>query len=178
VRLIRFAAGLLAVAAVVALTPSAALAHSALLGTDPADGAVVTAPIGEVVLTFNEVVHQQFSTIAVTGPGGATYNNGSLHVIDTKVHQPVWPLHSGTYRVAWRVISADGHPVSGEFGFQVTLPPSLEPTADPPTPVPQDPQAGSGQAVWVWWLAGGILFVTLAVVLVLVGRRRVTHDDE
>jgi methionine-rich copper-binding protein CopC len=177
VRVIRFAAGLLAIAAVVLLTPSAAWAHSALLGTDPADGTVVTAPIGEVVLTFNEVVHQQFSTIVVTGPGGATYSNGPLQVIDTKAHQPVWPLHSGTYRVAWRVISADGHPVTGEFGFQVALPPSLEPTVDPPFPAGQDSPPGGGSAGWVWLVAAGVLMAVLAVVLVLVGRRRVTRDE-
>ncbi|HEY7225178.1 MAG TPA: copper resistance CopC family protein [Micromonosporaceae bacterium] len=173
----RLAAGLVVAVAVVVLTPAQALAHSALLGTDPADGAVVTAPIGEVVLTFNELVHQQFSTIVVTGPGGASYGDGPLQVIDTKVHQPVWPLHSGTYRVAWRVISADGHPVSGEFGFQVTLPPSLEPTADPPSPAPAGPARGSGVGVWVWWLAGGVLAAVVGVALLVVGRRRVTDGE-
>jgi len=151
---------------------SAAWAHSTLLGTSPGDGEVVTTPIGEVVLTFNELVHQKFSTVVVTGPDGASYGNGSLQVIDAKVHQPVWPLHSGAYRVAWRVISADGHPVSGEFGFQVTLPPSLEPTADPPSPQAAPAAGGGGGGGTVWLAAAAVPIVALVVGLVLIGRRR------
>jgi copper resistance protein C len=162
------AAGILAVL----VAPAAPVwAHSALLSTSPAEGAVLTAPIGEVALTFNEVVKQRFSTIVVNGPNDGAYSNGSLQVIDTVAHQPVWPLHSGAYRVAWRIISADGHPVSGEFSFQVALPPGLEPTADPP-PVAQDrASAGSTSGGW-WWLAVGVVAVGVVLGLVFLGRGR------
>jgi len=29
------------------------------------------------------------------------------------------PLAAGAYRVKWRALSADGHPVDGEFGFTI-----------------------------------------------------------
>jgi hypothetical protein len=49
-------------------------------------------------------------------------------VVDDVVHQPVYPLRSGSYTVEWRVVSADTHPVQGRFEFTVALPPELEPT--------------------------------------------------
>jgi cytochrome c oxidase assembly factor CtaG/methionine-rich copper-binding protein CopC len=103
------------------VAPGPAAAHSVLLGTAPAEGSVVTAVTTEVTLTFNEPVRAQFSTVAVTGPGGRAYATGELTVRDNVARQPVHPLRSGDYQVAWRVVSLDGHPVSGTFTFRVSL---------------------------------------------------------
>ena len=140
-------------AAVLAVTvlsqPGPALAHAALLDTAPADGTTVTTVTTEVTLTFNEPVRATFSTVAVTGPDGVAYGDGELSVVNNVVHQPVYPLRSGDYQVAWRVVSADGHPVSGTFAFTVRLPAGQEPTVTPPaTPAPEageeDVSAASG----------------------------------
>jgi len=48
------------------VTAAPAWAHSRLQRTNPADAATVTAPINEVVLTFNERVHGDFTTVVVT----------------------------------------------------------------------------------------------------------------
>ena len=152
------AAGLTATAAV------PAWAHSRLQHTDPADGATVTAQRAEVTLTFNERVHGNFTTVVVTGPGGISYSDGHVQVIDDDVHQTVYPLRSGAYTVAWRAISADGHPVEGQFHFTVALPPGHEPTAGPPTPaqpVAASARTGGGDG-WLW---GGLA----AAVLVAAG---------
>ncbi|MBX6358415.1 MAG: copper resistance protein CopC, partial [Micromonosporaceae bacterium] len=111
--------------------PAPAAAHTVLLGTTPAEGSVVTTVTTEVTLTFSEPVRAQFTTVAVTGPGGRAYGNGDLSVRDNVVHQPVHPMGSGAYEVAWRVVSLDGHPVSGTFSFTVQLPAEQEP-AEPP----------------------------------------------
>jgi len=122
----------LVAAITVTLAPALpAWAHSRLLQTAPAGSATVTAPVSEVTLTFNEHVHQQFSIVVVSGPGGVSYSDGHVQVVDDVVHQKVYPLRSGSYTVEWRVVSADTHPVQGTFGFTVTLPPGLEPTAAP-----------------------------------------------
>jgi methionine-rich copper-binding protein CopC len=163
--------GLLAAPAVlVAMTPGLASAHSVLLGTAPADTAVVTTVIGEVTLTFNETVHAQFSTVVVTGPGDVTYSDGPLRVLDAVVHQSVFPLRSGGYRVAWRVVSADGHPVSGTFGFTVALPAGLEPTATPPNGTVAATASAAVRSTW-WWAVLAVLGVVLVGVLALRSRR-------
>src|SRR5262249_55547186 len=137
-------AGTLVVAACALAIASAAIAtpanaHSVLLATKPTDTGVVTAPISEVTLTFNERVHGDFTTVVVNGPrpggsGSVSYSDGHVQVIDDVVHQKVYPLRSGDYQVSWRAISADGHPVEGQFGFKVALPANEEPQAGPPVP--------------------------------------------
>lgn len=171
------AARLLLVPAVIAVTLAPALpawAHSRLLQTVPAVSTTVTAPVSEVTLTFNEHVHQQFSVVVVSGPGGVSYSDGHVQVVDDVVHQKVYPLRSGSYTVEWRVVSADTHPVQGTFGFTVNLPPGLEPTAAPSSPVPSrlaTPVTGHRDAPWWSWLLGAAVIGTAGVVLVFMRRR-------
>ena len=95
-----------------------AAAHSVLLGTSPArEGTVDTAP-SSVALTFDEMPQGQFSTIHVTGPDGQRRDNGHVQVVNDVVTEPLAGTRpAGRYVVDWRVVSADGHPVSGEFTF-------------------------------------------------------------
>jgi hypothetical protein len=163
------------VLAAVLVAPPAGWAHSRLRASTPAASATVAAPIGEVTLTFNEPVQQRFSVVVVDGPGGLSYGHGPVRVVDTTVHQPVYPLKSGSYTVQWRVVSADSHPVEGRFGFTVALPPQLEPSARPPSPRASRLTAGTSDrsgSWWPWLLGSGLLMVGSVVALRLVRRRR------
>ena len=108
----------------------------------------------------------------VTRPGAKSYGNGHVQVVDDDVHQPVYPLHSGAYTVAWRAISADGHPVEGQFHFTVALPAGQEPTVDPPASPSRVAVAAAttGGDGWLW---GGLAAAVLAVgaVIGLLSRR-------
>lgn len=161
---------LAAVALVIAqlIAAPAASAHSQLLETAPVAESIVTAPFDEVTLTFNEPVRGRFSTVVVTGPGDRSYSDaGVLRVIDNVVHQPVAGVRSGPYRVAWRVVSADGHPVSGEFAFRVALPGKLEPTG--PLLVRGDagapPASGAGGGRAWWWVVAAIVVAMFVLAL-------------
>lgn len=106
--------------ALVVLTPRAALAHDELIGTDPEDGASVSAP-EELTLTFSGEIAQIGATVVVTGPDGQPVVDGAPEVVGTEVVQPLAAgLGDGDYEVVWRVTSQDGHPISGTFGFVVT----------------------------------------------------------
>ncbi len=151
---------------------SPAIAHSQLLATSPAADSTARAPADEVTLTFNEPVKARFSTVAVTGPEGLSYSRYALRVVDNVVHQAVYPLRSGTYQVAWRVVSADGHPVSGEFRFTVALPPGHEPMDPPPQPTAvSQPSGPSVWAAWLWVVTVAAVLV-LGLIFLLVVRRR------
>jgi methionine-rich copper-binding protein CopC len=165
----RFAATLMA-AVVGALAPATpAFAHSQLQRTAPTNGAVVTSPIDTVTLTFNEMVRGAFTTVVVNGPDGVSYSNGHVRVVDDNVFQAVYPLRSGTYTVAWRAISADGHPVEGQFEFRVALPPGEEPTGGPPR-TPSTP-AGGSTGSWLIWAGLGVALVLAAVAFWILARR-------
>ncbi|MFI6760066.1 copper resistance protein CopC [Micromonospora sp. NPDC050417] len=167
------------IAVLLAGVPAAApaWAHSRLLGTDPADGATVTRQVAAVRLTFDELVRADLSTVVVEGADQRRYGDGPVRVVDHEMSQPVHPLRSGDYRVAWRAISADGHPVQGEFRFTVALPPGQEP-AEPVQPA-QPAEADRADATATtpagpdgrWWCAGG----AVALVVAAAGLIRVRH---
>lgn len=100
-----------------------ASAHAALRSTDPDDGSVVKQAPRGVTLTFTESVGLLDDSFRVFGPdqrrvhtGEATHADGRSDT--ARVGLP-GKLAQGTYTVAWRVVSADSHPVSGAFTFSV-----------------------------------------------------------
>ncbi|GGS93339.1 transport integral membrane protein [Streptomyces violaceus] len=100
-----------------------ASAHAALRSTDPDDGSVVKQAPRSVTLTFTESVGLLDDSFRVFGPdqrrvhtGEATHADGRSDT--ARVGLP-GKLAQGTYTVAWRVVSADSHPVSGAFAFSV-----------------------------------------------------------
>lgn len=109
-----------AAAAAAVLVPSA-FAHSVLLGTEPANDAVVQESPGRVELRFNEPVEMSLGGIRVFDSEGNRVDadqvspNGAPRVgVDIE-----GDLERGTYTVAWRAISADSDPISGAFVFHV-----------------------------------------------------------
>jgi len=158
-------AALAAVVLLVLLPAQPAWAHSRLLKTDPADGTTVATPLAAVTLTFNELVQQQFSTIVVTGADGISYSDGPPRSIDKTLAQAVRPLPGGAVRVAWRTVSADGHPIEGQFTFTNTAaaaPAITAPTAVTTSTAGSVPTEDGGGSGVVWAMAGGVLVVVLA----------------
>ena len=98
-----------------------AAAHDVLLSSDPADGSTLQAAPTTVTLTFDQPVQDFEPVVTVTGPDGRSYQGGSPTVDSTVVTNAIGPLTAaGEYVIAYRVVSADGHPVVGEVKFQFT----------------------------------------------------------
>lgn len=111
---------------------SGAGAHDELEGSSPGDGEVVDQAPQELVLTFTSDIASLGVQVEVTGPDGAA-TEGEAEVVDRDVIQGlVDDLAAGEYDVAWRVTSADGHPISGEQSFTVAE-----------TPTPSNDTAGT-----------------------------------
>jgi methionine-rich copper-binding protein CopC len=107
------AASLLALIGLVGLAPLAS-AHSQLVGSSPSDGAVLTTAPAQVTFTFNEEIIPDTATIAITDANGDVVSSTKVAPDGTTV-SAVWPagLQDGMYQVAYRIVSADGHPVTG-----------------------------------------------------------------
>lgn len=100
------------------LSAGPAAAHAALLSTTPKDGATVSAPLHELRLTFDEPVQEHFDKVAVAGPSGQAVAVGTLRFDGPSVIAPLGELPTaGRYTVAYRMVSDDGHVVSGSFTF-------------------------------------------------------------
>jgi methionine-rich copper-binding protein CopC len=113
----------LLLATIVAILPATpAAAHSLLLGSTPAAGAVVTASPPYVSLRFNNRIEKRLSRVRLVDERGAV----AAALIDARegdaidsVMAKVPPLARGAWRVEWQVFSTDGHVVSGSYGFRL-----------------------------------------------------------
>ncbi len=125
-------AGLLVVAGA-----PAADAHDALVSTDPEDGAVLDTPPDEISLTFSADLLDISATVLLTGPDGPVET--AVAVVGTTATATVpTGLRDGGYTVAWRVVSSDGHPIQGSFGFTVGDPEAASTATTDPGSTPSD----------------------------------------
>ncbi|HJP76819.1 MAG TPA: copper resistance CopC family protein [Pseudonocardiaceae bacterium] len=135
-----------------------ALAHNVLVGSSPASGASVATGPGTVSLTFDAPVQFGANTLTVIGPDGQHWEkSGNATVNGDSVSTAVAPLGpAGVYKVGYRIISADGHPVSGEVSFTLTK-------AGTGTPPQQSSSTAAGTSgsggvpVWAWVLGAVVL---------------------
>jgi len=171
------ASGLLAVLGVAALPvggSTVAQAHAVLVSTTPpADSTLARAP-DHVGLTFAQPVLDLGTRMEVTGPGGVA-SRGAPQVSGASVSQGlVAGLGPGRYQVLWRVTSADGHPVSGEFDFSVTgSAGNATGTGAPAGPgTGQTANGGRGSDQWPMWVLIGALAALAAGAIVTLRRRR------
>lgn len=102
------------------LLASPAYAHVRLVSSTPRDGAAVSKAPDEVLLRFSEAVRAP-AYVVVSGPGGSRLDDGPAQVVDNTVTEQLAPItEPGEYSVAYRVVSVDGHPVTGELSFTLT----------------------------------------------------------
>lgn len=126
-RIIRIAVWVAVVGMVIGVLSSlvaatGASAHAALKSSSPRDGASLSAAPTEVALTFSEEVSTSFATVSVTSAAGRSVGRDTPAVSGATVTQPLdVGLASGAYMVSFRVVSKDGHPVSGRTSFSLAL---------------------------------------------------------
>lgn len=97
-------------------------AHATLIGTDPQQGEVLAAAPEAIRFSYTESVAavpdgtQVFDSTGQVVASTATSSGSDLVVTLAE------PVADGTLVVVWRVISEDGHPVSGSLSFSVGAP--------------------------------------------------------
>jgi copper resistance protein C len=114
-RAVVMAAGIL----LLTLAPSAR-AHSLLLESTPAADARLAASPSEISLRFNNRIEKKLSTIRLVDErGGARPVTMLADGPADRLTAALPSLDPGAWRVEWRVLSTDGHVVSGRFSFRV-----------------------------------------------------------
>lgn len=124
---------------------SPAAAHDDLVSSYPqADSTIPDSP-DEITLTFSgdltdmegasviEVLDEQGSNIATDAPG----------ISGASITQHLVPAAAGLFTVRWKVVSADGHPISGEYSYSVE-PVILGSDADEGSPTNPNPSPSGG----------------------------------
>ena len=129
----------------VTMAPTAS-AHADLQVSTPEDGESLQIAPEEIRLTFSEELFEELVEISILDADGDLYSTIEVEQTPppgTDVIFP-WPTQAppGEYSIAYRVVSADGHPVTGtiSFSYAATAP---EPSTPEPAPSDSTPSAES-----------------------------------
>ncbi|MEU7750289.1 copper resistance CopC family protein [Micromonospora sp. NPDC049101] len=178
---VRLGAAVLAVLVALLVPAAPAWAHNSLKSATPARDATVPSAPTEVALEFMQRLDPAFTTIVLTDAAKRKLATGEPVVAGAKsTVQVTDTLPNGTYTVAYRVVSVDGHPVQGSYPFTVADPASsAAPTAGAGTSAATASAAagvqsdgGPGAGVLV---AGAVLAVLAVLAAGLLWRRRATR---
>jgi copper transport protein len=167
------------------LDAAPASGHAIVKRTEPAIDEVVATSPARVLMEFNEPVEISFGSIRVFDAQGRRVDDGETRYVEGSndaVEVPLEPeLSRGTYTVAWRIVSSDGHPIGEAFVFHVGAP------GENPRGIVDEVLAGEGgagslesglAAVGRWLLLVSLLALAGAVVfLALVWGRLIAPPD-
>lgn len=177
-------------AGAVLLAPTSAQAHSELVGSTPAENATLQKAPTQVSLEFNEEVQQQGGAITVTGPDGARYDiNNTFTASGTEATVDLRDIsEAGRFSVTYRIVSADGHVVQGEYPFRLqggtnespspstsasensSPPATVTPSASPAAQEGDTDGDEGGSVIWVLGL-GAIGLALIAAMIAVFTRR-------
>lgn len=175
---------------------TAATAHDDLLDSSPGAGEHLAVPPTHVTLDFSDDLLIIGPAVVVADESETDWAAGEPVVDGSVVTVPVADdVPGGTYEVRWRVVSSDGHPISGVIPFTIadTVPDEPSAVAAPPAVTP-DPTpsttpateeaiaAGPTSATYPGWVrpvlissAGALVAMILLWVARRLARRRATH---
>jgi copper transport protein len=117
--------------------------HATLLSSEPAKGSTLASPPSRIYLEFSEEVEPSLGAIRHVGPGGRVVVlkvAGDPRNVSALVAPVTASLDTGAWRVEWRIVSEDGHPIDGVFTFRVagtradTTTTAVAPVAPAPSP--------------------------------------------
>jgi methionine-rich copper-binding protein CopC len=110
---------LLTVFALVLVGRGSADAHASLVSTSPEDGSTIATAPPSVALTFSEDVES--GDVAVAAPDGSKVTTSEPRLSGPTMTADLEPSDQrGQFTVSYRVVTGDGHPVTGQFTFTTT----------------------------------------------------------
>lgn len=166
-------AALLAAAALSTLPVLPAAAHDELVAVAPEPGSVLDSAPEQIELSFSGRVMDIGHQVLVTDAEGRSVTDGPPALEGAEVVQPLTDgsgSQDQSYRVVWRVVSSDGHPIEGTFGYDVGD--GADPSEPAAAPQPTDARDGSGGSRWLVAGAGAALALAVLGVVGLASRRR------
>lgn len=124
--------------------------HATLVSSEPAANSRLASSPTRVRLVYSEPVEGKLAKVTLVPSAGApiVLRAGADPRDVHAVIAPVDSLGPGTYKVEWRVVSADGHPVDGAFKFAIGDTTLGTPPATSPQPFPAAPEPQAEPEVW------------------------------
>ena len=102
-----------------AILATAAVPHTRAEGTTPADG-VTVAQVETLRIVFDAPMRVISAVLTRDGTEVDIERETGMEPVEAFQAAPVAPLAPGDYRLDWRGMAEDGHPMQGGFGFTVS----------------------------------------------------------
>lgn len=141
-----------------------AFAHNSLVSSSPANEASVESTPATIKLTFDQPVQngEGLNSVTVKGPDDTAWRTGPVDVESNVVTTTLDELGpAGGYTITYRVVSADGHPVSGDVKFTLTTAGNGTPTT-----ATEETDTGGGLPIWVW-IVGAVVLLGAGVTVAM-----------
>jgi copper resistance protein C len=158
-----------------------AKSHDLLIEIQPVAGAVITEGSFEAKLTFNNpllvVEGETNAELATKLVGSDEWKNQDVFVADQVLTAQISLSEAGDYDLRWKVVSSDGHPISGDSTFTLEIESAVNqedsesPILIAPAPIGEQ-SSGEGSLVGFYI---GLAMVILGVIFAPIGlmiRRR------
>ena len=110
---------------VLLISISPASAHTALSNSAPAEGEILKSLPAAIELTFNEPImkigSKEVSQLLLRDPENALVDLGEVLSNGQNVSADILGKTSATglYKIYYRVVAQDGHPISGQINFSI-----------------------------------------------------------
>lgn len=98
-------------------------AHDQVVSASPADGESLEVAPSEATIEFTDDLLAQGYLLNVTNAVGTDVTDGDATLDGRVVSRALQPnLPNGQYTIVWRVVSADGHPITDKYQFAIGEP--------------------------------------------------------
>jgi len=98
-----------------------AFSHSIITSSVPEKESSIKHAVPAVIVCFNENIGHEYRALTVTDASGKRFENDPIEQISKDkelcLKKQIKPLSPGQYQVRYRVLSSDGHVVSGKYNF-------------------------------------------------------------
>jgi copper resistance protein C len=109
-----------------------AQAHTDLISSNPAAGANLEKIPESFSLTFNEelisIEGEMINTLSLEDAAGMNYPLSEVKILGEVLTATAisGPFPAGQFKLTYRVVSADGHPINGDIAFSTQSPTTIE----------------------------------------------------
>jgi methionine-rich copper-binding protein CopC len=111
---------------------SSANAHSGLISSDPSSSQILDQIPQTMSLTFNEdlieIEGERVNSLQLINEGSTEKTALEVRIEGPVIsgRLPAGTFPAGNYKISYRVVSADGHPISGEIAISTQSPTTIE----------------------------------------------------
>lgn len=160
----------------ISVSASPAHAHTALESSTPSNNQLIESMPAELSATFDEdlieIEGEVVNTLELQGSDGATYALSAVTiagpVVSAKVGDGEYP--AGDYLLKYRVVSADGHPVTGEISFSTQSATTIGAMPSEPVTTSYIPEPVDSSTNTLFFVLGGLMLL-IGILFAVKGKR-------